>query len=428
MAASDTIFALSSGAPPAAIAVMRVSGPRAFAAGIALAGRLPAPRQAGVRRLRDVDGVPLDDALVLTFPGPASATGEDLLELHLHGGRAVVQAVTRALGEIAGLRSAEPGEFTRRALANGRIGLAEAEGLADLLAAESEAARRAALLATEGAISTLVAGWIARLVALSARTEAQIDFADEDDLPAEATELAAISAGAEVLAREWVEALARPAIERLRDGFRVVLAGPPNSGKSSLINALAEREVAIATPIAGTTRDRLEAPVLRDGVGYILTDTAGLHGRTSDPIEAIGMERTRAAMEAADLVVWLGDDLPPDPTMLAVHARCDQPGRGDAGNRLAVSVVSGVGVASLWEKLAARCGSLLPPPDVASFNARQRECLAAAQVELARAPHDDPLLLAEGLRRARLHLDALIGGAGVEDLLDDLFGRFCIGK
>ena len=262
----DTIFAVSSGAAPAAIAVIRISGADAFAAGRALAGTLPEPRRAGLRLLRDAE-IALDQALVLAFPGPATATGEDLLELHCHGGRAIVRAVETALARQPGLRPALPGEFTRRALANGRIDLAQAEGLADLIAAETEGARRAALAAADGAVSRAAAAWTDRLLELSARVEALIDFADEDDVPAAPAEVVRLKDAIRGLAGELSEAAGRPPVERLRDGIRVVLAGPPNSGKSSLLNALAEREVAIATPIAGTTRDRIEFPVVRGGHG-----------------------------------------------------------------------------------------------------------------------------------------------------------------
>lgn len=407
---------------------MRVSGPRALAAGTALAGELPAPRHAKLRRLRETDGAPLDDALVIAFPGPNTATGEDLLELHLHGGRAVVRAVLDALAAEPGLRAAEAGEFTRRALGNGRIDLAEAEGLADLLAAESDLARRAALAAAEGGVSRAAREWTARLLTLSARAEAQIDFADEDDLPAEAEELAAIRRDVMTLAGDLVAALASPPIERLRDGFRIVLAGPPNAGKSSLINALAEREVAIATAIPGTTRDRLEAPVLRDGVGYILTDTAGLRTGSDDPVETIGIARAAEAIEAADLVIWLGDEAPPESAMWAIHARSDAPGRVPVGGRLSVSAVSGEGIAELWSTIAARCTALLPPGDMIAFNARQRAALAEAEAELRRDGGGDPILLAESLRRARVAIDRIAGTAALDAMLDDLFGRFCIGK
>lgn len=407
--------------------MVRVSGPEALIIGEMLAGTLPAPRHAALRRLREASGAHLDDALVIAFPGPATATGEDLLELHLHGGRAVVRAVLEVLAAAPGLRPAEAGEFTRRALANGRIDLAEAEGLADLLAAESELARRAALVAAEGGVSRTAGDWGARLLALSARLEAQIDFADEDDLPTEAAELDAIRHGAALLASDLSVALATPPIERLHDGFRIVLAGPPNAGKSSLINAMAGREVAIASAIAGTTRDRLEAPVLRDGVGYILTDTAGLLDHTDDPIERIGIARAADAIRSADLVVWLGDDPPEDPVMLAIHARSDVEGRSRRPDRLSVSAISGEGVAALWELIAAHCAGLLSRGDAVIFNARQRALLTEALNEM-RSRESDPILLAESLRRARTYVDQITGSAGVEAMLDDLFGRFCIGK
>lgn len=392
-----------------------------------MTGRLPAPRRAALRRLRDRDGNALDDALVLAFPGPGNATGEDLLELHLHGGRAVVRAVLDALSAETSLRAAEAGEFTRRALGNGRIDLAEAEGLADLLSAESELARRVALTAAEGGVSRAAQGWTARLLALSARIESQIDFADEDDLPAEAGELAAIRAGVAELAADLGHTLAQPAIERLKDGFRVVLAGPPNAGKSSLINVLAERDVAIATPIAGTTRDRLEVPVLRDGIGYLLIDTAGLREGSDDPVEAIGIARAREAVAAADLVLWLGDG-PPEPGMIALHARSDEPGRAESGDRLAVSAVTGRGVAELWSLIAAHFSSQLARGDMLAFNVRQRGLLNNALNDLRNEDQGDLLLLAEHLRRARLSLDQITGAAALDDMLDDLFGRFCIGK
>jgi tRNA modification GTPase len=264
---TDTIFALSSGQPPAAIGVVRISGPQAFAAVESLAGKLPSPRRATLRTL-STDATHLDRALVLIFPGPTTVTGEDLAELHLHGGRAVVRAVEAALAAMSGLRAAEAGEFTRRALANGRIDLTEAEGLGDLLAAETEAQRRAAIRAAEGGIRQRIEGWASRTLQLSAIVEAMLDHADEDDVAAEAGPLGRIGDDARALEAEIETVLAQPGVERLRDGIRVVLAGPPNAGKSTLLNALAEREAAIVSPLAGTTRDRIEAPVMRDGIAY----------------------------------------------------------------------------------------------------------------------------------------------------------------
>ncbi len=421
---TDTIVALSSGRPPAAIGVIRVSGPAAFAAVGALADTLPEPRRAGLRVLRDAEGAILDRALVLCFPGLGSATGEDLAELHCHGGRAVTAAVEAALVGRHGIRAAEPGEFTRRALANGRIDLAEAEGLADLLAAETEAQRRTALLAAEGQLSGRVRGWLATLAGLAARVEAAIDYDDETETAGAGdvrAEVVALAAALSML-------LTAPPVERLRDGVRVVIAGPPNSGKSTLINALAEREVAIVSPIAGTTRDRIEAAVQRDGVPYLLSDTAGLTD-TADPIEAIGVGLARAAVRAADVLLWLGDDLPP-PGALWVHARCDLPGRESAPmGAVAVSAVTGFGVGVLWDRVADRAGALLPGVDQLAINARQRALVRQASEALADAAGEtDPLLLAEQLRIAHRVLAAITGADATEAMLDALFSRFCLGK
>ena len=300
---SDTIYALSSGAPPAGVGVIRISGPQASAV-LARLGRVPAARRATLMTLRD-GGEVLDSALVLWLPGPGTATGEDCAELHCHGGRAVIAAVLRALSAVPGLRAAEAGEFTRRAFANGRIDLAEAVGLADLLSAETELQRRAAQAMLGGAFSRVVAGWRDDLLTISASIEAAIDFADEDDvggLPADlARRLAAL---ADALA-QW---LSRPRAEALREGVRVVIAGPPNAGKSTLFNALVGSEAAITADIPGTTRDVLSRPVAIGGVPFTLIDTAGLRGETDDTIEAIGIARAQAAMAEADIVLWLGPE------------------------------------------------------------------------------------------------------------------------
>lgn len=427
----DTIFAVSSGAPPAAIAIMRLSGSRAFEAAALLAGvDLPAPRQAGLRALRDpASGELLDRGLVLLFPGPRSASGEDLVELHLHGGRAVVRAIEVALGALEGLRPAEPGEFTRRALLNGRMDLSEAEGLGDLLMAETEAQRRIAVRSAEGAVRRQVEDWSHRLLMLAAEVEAQLDHSDEDDV-AGAHSLVGLHDAAAALAAEIRQVTARPPVERLRDGLRVVLAGPPNAGKSTLLNAMIERDAAIVSPIAGTTRDRIEAPVVRGGTAYLLIDTAGLAEATADPIEAIGIDRARAALEEADILLWLGDTPPPDhPVVLWLHARADLPGREATGKHLAVSAATGAGIEELWEELDILAATLLPLPDLLALNRRQRDLAASAADALGRAAtQHDLLLLAEELRSARRAFDAITGRAGVEAMLDSLFARFCIGK
>lgn len=426
----DTIFAVSSGAPPAAIAVMRISGTQAFDAVRALAGEIPPPRRAALRTLRDAAGEVLDHALVLCFPGPGSATGEDLAELHLHGGRAVVRAVEAALSGLPHFRAAEAGEFTRRALLHGRLDLSEAEGLGDLLTAETEGQRRAAIRTAGGAVRQHAEDWTIRLLGIAARIEAELDHADEDDVVG-LDPLPDLRVAAAALGQDIAAVAARPPVERLRDGLRVVLGGPPNAGKSTLFNALAEREAAIVSPIAGTTRDRIEVPVVRAGLAWLLIDTAGLAEHTEDPIEAIGVARARDAVAEADLLLWLGDDPPPPHACaLWVHARADAEGRSPAQiNQVVVSVRHGTGLEQLWQRMSEAAASLLPPPDLVALNARQRGwCVAAADALARAAVLDNPLLFAEELRAARRALDAITGRAGVEDVLDALFGKFCIGK
>lgn len=427
----DTIFAVSSGAPPAAIAIVRISGPAALATVMAMAGPLPSPRHATLRALRDPhDAALLDRALVLVFPGPATATGEDLVELHLHGGRAVVAAVTDALAARPGLRHAEPGEFTRRALDNGVIDLTAAEGLADLLSAETQTQRRAALQMAEGGLRGKIEAWTTRLVQIAAGVEAQIDFSDEDDVAEETVQ--AIAAKIAVIGGEIERLLANPPVERLKDGLRIVIAGPPNSGKSTLLNALAERDVAIVSPISGTTRDRIEATVERGGVAYLLTDTAGLTDTPGDEVERIGVVRAYQAAAAADLVLWLGDEAPTDgeAALLWVHARADLPFRAGLPPRrdIAVSAVSGSGVESLWKLIAERMAAALPMPDAIALNRRQRDLLRQCASALRDARNDDMMIVAEELRIALRALDAVTGRAGVEQVLDSIFANFCIGK
>lgn len=433
---SDTIFALSSGAPPAAIAVVRISGPNAAKAVRDLAGRLPPPRRASLAALRDpAGGTELDRALLLWFPGPATATGEDLAELHLHGGRAVVRAVEAALAALPGLRPAAPGEFTRRALSYGRIDLAEAEGLGDLLSAETERQRRSAIAAAGGALSRAVEAWQERLLALSARVEALLDFADEDDVDADAADIAVLLDGAALLRDEWRAWLARPRTERLRDGITVAIAGPPNVGKSTLLNRLAQREAAIVSSIAGTTRDIIEVPIAIDGNPYRFADTAGLHDGGDDVIEAEGIARARRWMATADLLLWLGDaaDTPDHPHVARVAAQAD---RADAiagwAERAAkadiiLSARSGEGMDQLYAWLAGAARTILPGEGDIALNERQAGALMQA-TEALDGQERDLILIAERLRSARVAIDAITGRAGTEAMLDALFGRFCIGK
>ena len=425
---TDTIFALSSGSPPAAIAVVRISGPYAGEALRALAGRLPEPRRASAVRLRDpADGALLDRALALWLPGPGTATGEDVAELHLHGGRAVVAAVEGALARVPGLRRAEAGAFTRRAFANGKIDLAEAEGLADLLSAETELQRRSALAMASGVLSRVVEDWRLRVLLLSAAVEATLDFADEDDV---AGLPGGISPDCRKLADELGAWLKRPRAEILREGYKVVIAGPPNAGKSTLFNALVGSEAAIATPIPGTTRDVLTRPVALEGVPFTFADTAGLRTDSEDPVERIGIERALVASNAADLVLWLGlaSERPDGAWQLA--PQCDRPDRKrEFDPRHAVSALTGEGIDALRADLVTTAREAMPAPGAVALVERQHRLLDDCRAALARAAVAyDPLIVAEHLRLARLALDQLIGRSGTEDMLDALFGRFCIGK
>ncbi len=433
MQAGETIYALSSGAPPAALAIIRISGPDAGAALMALCGGLPPARRASLRTLRQPSsGDVLDQAVVLWFLGPATATGEDLAELHLHGGRAVVRAVESALATLPGLRLAEPGEFTRRAFLNGRIDLAEAEGLSDLLFAETEAQRVAAIRTASGHLSRQVEGWRHEVLRLSALVEADLDFSDEDDVGAGVADT--VGQGVSALTGDIRAALSRPRAERLRDGIRVVLAGPPNSGKSTLLNALLQREAAIVSDIAGTTRDIIEAPVALGGVPFVLTDTAGLRDEGAEEIETIGIARARDAMAAADIVLWMGPEGQggDHPALWEIAAQIDLPSVSRETKRAArhrLSARTGEGIEALIADLVATARTLLPGAGEVALNARQHRLLqqCAAALESAGA-EGDLLLRAESLRLARLALDQLLGHTHVEDMLDALFGAFCIGK
>jgi tRNA modification GTPase len=420
----DTIFAVSSGRPPAAIAVLRVSGPSAIATATTLAGPLPAPRTGGLPTLRH-EGLVLDQALVLVFPGPRTATGEDLVELHLHGGRAVVAAVERALSEQPGLRPAEAGEFTRRALANGRIDLIQAQGIADLLEAETEQQRRLAMDSADGVVSRLVAQWMAELARIGALIEATIDFDDEDDV--EAVDTVRIDAETRALADELAGVLARPSVERYRDGIRIVLVGPPNAGKSSLLNALLGREAAIVSPIAGTTRDRVEAQVVRRGRAFTLIDTAGLREETDDPIERIGIERARAALASADIILDLAGTEDSE-RAIRVFAQADRQGDTPTG-AIPTSVYDPATIDGLWGEIERRGDAVLGGGAEATFHVEQRRAIDAAHRALVASLNSDDLLLrAEEVRTATRALAGLLGVDATETMLDALFARFCVGK
>jgi tRNA modification GTPase len=418
-----TIYALASGRPPAAISVIRISGPEAHAAGAAIGGALPPARSAALRTLRDPDsGDVLDDALVLRFDSPASATGEDIVEFQCHGGRAVVDSILWALGSVAGLREAQPGEFTRRAFENGRIDLTEAEGLADLIEAETESQRKAALALAEGGLRQQIEQWQHRLLALSAEAEGVIDYDDDDA----AVDPALLRQKGELRAElsSWLD---RPRVEALKDGVRVVVAGPPNAGKSSLLNAIAGQERAIVTDIPGTTRDHIEVPLALAGIPVVLTDTAGLRP-TEDRVEALGVARSEALIQGADVLLWLGepDDAPAHQQVIAVHAKADLGGPVPPGS-VAVSAVTGAGLGDLLERVAALARKLLPGEESIALNRRQARHVAEA-VDALGASSSDIVVVAESFRQARAAFDRLTGRAGVEDVLDALFGRFCLGK
>jgi tRNA modification GTPase len=329
--------------------------------------------------------------------------------------------VLAALGEVEGLRGAQAGEFTRRAFENGRIDLSEAEGLSDLLAAETETQRQSALALAEGGLGRKVADWQSQLLRVAAGVEAALDFSDEGDVGE-----VHIVVGLDILIEEMTEMLAAAPAERLRDGVRIVLAGPPNAGKSSLFNYLAGRHAAIVTDIAGTTRDRIEAPVVLDGVPLLLIDTAGLRAEADDQIEAMGIALTGEALGEADVVLWMGQvsDAPDQAIQIAPKSDLGLVGAG-----LPISTVSGEGLGALRSEILERARALLPKAGALALNTRHREILADVLKELAAACEaQDLLITAEHLRTARTRLDALTGKAGVEDMLDALFGAFCIGK
>jgi tRNA modification GTPase len=427
----DTIYATATARGRSGLAVLRISGPLSFAAGRALAGTLPPFRTAGLRRLT-WNGELLDEALVLAFAKGASFTGEDVIEFHLHGGPAVVGAVLRALAAQPGLRLATPGEFTRRALENGVLDLAQVEGLADLIDAETEAQRRQAVRVLSGAVGRKVEGWRRDLIRAAALLEATIDFADEEVPVDVSPEVLALIDG--LMADLGREAEGVAAAERIRDGFEVAIVGAPNAGKSTLLNQLAGREAAITSDIAGTTRDVIEVRMEIAGLPVTFLDTAGLR-ETDDRLEQAGIDRALARAEVADLRLFLttGDPmvaLQPKGEDLVVHGKSDTI---DGVSGLAVSGLTGDGVPELMtrigEILQARVGS-------AGALVRERhrlavsDAIAALAESRAEVVRDDSRveLAAEHLRRAVTALDALIGRVDVDDLLGEIFASFCIGK
>jgi tRNA modification GTPase len=448
----QTIFALSSGRPPAAISIVRVSGPRAKTAIGTLAGRVPEPRLATRVLLRDGEGQGIDDAIVLWFPGPASATGEDVAEFHIHGGRAVQSALFAALSKLDNVRPAEPGEFTRRAFENGKLDLTEAEALDDLIHADTDRQRRQALRQLQGLLGDRARDWRGRIIEASALIEAGIDFSDEGDVPAEL--IAPALRTVKSLHAEIEEVLgAQGRSERLREGIIVAIAGPPNVGKSTLINLLARREVAIVSPHAGTTRDVIEVQLELDGYPVTVIDTAGIRD-TDDPVEQEGVRRARSRAADADLVLWVTDAgqdrgaSRADTTAAAhwiVRNKIDlEP--ADGAQRSTRRIGAGQGAARVFE-ISARQGDGVPDlvaaltsfaqdyfgsgEDALIGRERQRRLLREAADALGRcldiAGHGDELV-AEELRAASHSLGRLLGRVDVEDVLDRIFREFCIGK
>jgi tRNA modification GTPase len=429
----DTIFALSSGLPPAGVAVIRISGAKAFEAVWSLAGALPAPRLASLRSIRDRNGLIIDQALLLTFPAPNSFTGEDCAEFHVHGSRAVVAAVYAALGTMPGLRLAEAGEFSRRAFENGRMDLVEAEGLADLIAAETEMQRRLAVEQSFGGQSALYTSWAERLTKARALIEAELDFADEEDVPGSVSDL--VWSDMAALQREIDEhARAADGGEIIRDGFKVVIGGPPNAGKSSLLNCLASRDVAIVTDIAGTTRDVLSVDLDIDGYLVRFFDTAGLHDST-DVVEREGIRRAAIAAEQADLILELQDidsmpkriEWPTQTPVMRIGTKSDLNGDSEQFD-LCISTKTRDGLEELRRLIAQRVSSSWSGVAVPNRR-RQLDLIKETSNFVAEALRGGPLdLRAESLRSAASALGRITGRVDVEQLLDVIFSQFCIGK
>lgn len=441
-----TIFALSSAPGRAGVAVIRVSGPGAGMVLNVMAPKRPKPRIAGGRKIvHPTTGELLDRGVVIWFPGPKSFTGEDVAELHLHGSIAVVRAVLAALSLLPGCRPAEPGEFARRAFDNGKIDLVEAEGLADLIDAETEGQRRQALRQSQGVLSELYESWRTSLIEAAALVEAAIDFTDEADVASDA-----FAQGRTIIV-DLAKRISRHLADNhrgeiLRAGFQVVLAGPPNVGKSSLLNALARRDAAIVSEEAGTTRDVIEVRLDLAGLPVVVSDTAGIR-QTDAKVEQEGIRRSVARASDADLVIWLTDIHAPEPSLpkelremadriLLVVNKTDLAPDGEQpvlpDDMIAISVMTGAGLDLLQERLAAIAVERIAPGDAPFLTQdRHRRLLEEAVEDLSCFLSGDPNqteLRAEDLRRAAMSIGRITGRIDVEDVLDQVFGRFCIGK
>jgi tRNA modification GTPase len=437
-----SIYALSSGHGKAGVAVIRISGPQTGFVLHAMASGIPEPRVVRLTAIRNPEtGDVLDRGLVLWFPAPRSFTGEDMAELHVHGGRAVLEAVLQALAGLTGLRLAEPGEFARRAFENGKLDLTAAEGLADLIDAETEAQRRQALRQADGVLRLLYDGWRERLIAASAALEADLDFADEADVP---ESIAATARPAvEALAREIAAHLQDARGEILRDGFHVVIAGPPNAGKSSLLNALARRDAAIVSAEAGTTRDIIEVRLDIGGYPVVLMDTAGIR-EAGGEIEREGIRRTLDRMRGADLVLWMEDASQPataphtapeaedSAPVIRIASKVDLSASRSQGEVVPISAKTGEGLDRLLDALLDHIRNRLASTEGATITrARHRAGLTEAHDALLDFLAGDANaieLRAEDLRRAATAIGRITGRVDVEDILDKIFADFCIGK
>lgn len=433
---NETIFALSSGPVPAGLAVVRISGEEVPAVVTALVGDVPPARQAALRSIRARNGLVIDTGLILFFPAPHSFTGENVAELHLHGGRAVVDALHRELAQFRNLRAAAPGEFSRRAFENGKLDLIEAEGLADLIAAETEMQRRLAVEQSSGGLSSIYYGWSDRLTRARALIEAELDFPDEEDVPGSVSDH--VWADVASLVNELKNHLEQlEAGEIIRDGFKVVIAGRPNAGKSSLMNALAMRDVSIVTDIAGTTRDVLHVDLSMDGYLVRLYDTAGLR-ETDEIVEREGIRRAEKIIAEADLVIFIEDvsiesgaeELADDAVL--VGTKSDLPRQSARAYDLLISTTHGTGLDALRALIVERLKTKVHPQSMAiPSRARHKETLTQALAALRTSLHDSHRgldLRAEDLRVASDALGRVTGRVDVENLLDVIFGEFCIGK
>ena len=443
MTGSDTIYAVSSGAGMAGIAVVRISGDTAGQLLDSIAGKRPKPRVATVRLLRDPSsGEAIDRALVLWMPGPNSSTGEDVAELHVHGSLAVVNDLFTAFQRIAGVRPAEAGEFTRRAFANRRMDLVEIEGLADLLKARTTAQRKQAVHHFLGDASLVYETWRNSLTGILAHVEAAVDFAEEDSAVTSA--VVAVSRATQALSNSMTSALATAGRgEAIRDGVKVVLTGRPNTGKSSLLNAMVKRDAAIVSPRPGTTRDVIQVMMDLDGMPVILTDTAGLRSGVRDEVEALGIGRAWRELNGADMVIWVSSpDIPGSDAVdvglladLHLYNKCDLPGRPSDPSRndmLSVSAKSGEGIDQMLSVLASVTRERYGLSDSAVIvRARHKQAVEESIRHLngsLRHGADHPELIAEDLRKAAFSLARVTGRIGVEDLLTAIFAEFCIGK